>query len=127
MKKLMPINATPAHFDELKRCLAGAREARSWRHYETCDNRFHRTVAEAGGNIVLTALFDQLNTVRRTVVWARGRIPTDEPPADHHSFAQHEAIFKAIEERDPRAAKAAMLTHLRAVEHGLMGVPEAAE
>ena len=45
-------------------------------------------------------MFDTLNAVRRTVVWGRLRDEDPRPPADHHSFAEHEAIVAAIEERD---------------------------
>ena len=121
------LNATPSHFDELRRCLACTRRATTWREYETGDNRFHRTVADASGNTVLTALFNQLNAIRRTVVWTRGRNHTDVPPINHHSFDEHDQIFAAIEDRDPRAAQMAMSKHLRSVEERLLRVTEAAE
>ncbi len=121
------LNATPSHIEDLKLSLTAARDARSWRHYETGDNRFHRAIADAGGNTVLTALFDQLNAIRRTVVWSRGRNDTGGPPRDHHSFAEHEAIFRAISGRDPRAAKMAMFEHLRTVEQRLLRAPELVE
>src|SRR5215218_1296236 len=49
------------------------REAGDWRTYEYWDNRLHRAVAEATANVVLLALFDSLNTIRRTVTWGRLR------------------------------------------------------
>jgi GntR family transcriptional regulator, transcriptional repressor for pyruvate dehydrogenase complex len=53
------------------------------------------------------------------VVWMRVRKAPDRPPADHHSFAEHEAIVRAIEERDMAAAAAAMRRHLTSVEERL--------
>ena len=44
--------------------------------------------------------FDQLNAIRRAIVWGRLRIQTGVPPRDHLSFAQHDAIVRAIRERD---------------------------
>ncbi|MEQ9327201.1 MAG: FCD domain-containing protein [Rhodospirillales bacterium] len=117
------LNAAQSHLDEMRRCVQAAREALTWRQYETCDNRFHRTVAEAAGNNVLTALFDQLNAIRRTVVWGRVRDPGGRPPADHHSFAEHDRLLEALIDRDPIAAERAMEAHLDTVENRLRGVP----
>lgn len=121
------LNATSAHLDDIRRCIRASREAATWRQYENCDNRLHRTVAEAAGNSVLTALFDQLNAVRRTVVWGRLRDQTDRPPPDHHSFAEHDRLLAALAERDQEAAYRAMLEHLLTVQGNLLGVRQAAE
>ncbi|MDH3218888.1 MAG: FCD domain-containing protein [Gammaproteobacteria bacterium] len=114
------INATGAHLDEMHRCARLQREAATWRQYENADNRLHRTVAEAAGNSVLTALFDQLNAVRRAVVWGRRRNNSDRPSIDHHSFAQHDAIVRAIVERDQENAYKAMYEHLTKVRDNLL-------
>jgi DNA-binding GntR family transcriptional regulator len=39
---------------------------------------------------------------------------------DHHSFAQHDAIVRAIRERDQENAAAIMKTHLEEVRDGLI-------
>jgi DNA-binding FadR family transcriptional regulator len=121
------LNATGSDIAELQLCLKGAREAETWRRYETWDNRLHRTVAEAARNTVLVALFDTLNAVRRAVVWGRLRENTQRPPADHHSFAEHDAIVAAIAERDLNGAETAMRRHLQTVERNLIALREAAE
>jgi DNA-binding FadR family transcriptional regulator len=76
---------------------------------------------------VLLGLFDVLNAVRRTVVWGRLRSEGARPPADHHSFADHERIVEAIAERDLSGAAAAMRLHLQQVGRRLIPVHEAAE
>ena len=114
------INATGMHVDELARCLSAQREAKTWRQYENADNRFHRIIAEASGNVVLLALFDQLNAIRRTVVWGRLRDESTSPPPDHHSFSQHDDIAAAIRERDQDAAGNNMWLHLKQVGDGLI-------
>lgn len=121
------LNATVAEIDEMRRCARAAEGAASWRQYETADNRLHRTVAEAAGNTVLTALFDQLNAVRRAVVWGRRRDEAGRPPANHHSFAEHRRLIEAIADRDPPAARAAMRDHLNSVGGRLLGLDQAAE
>lgn len=120
------LNATGADLDEMELCVVGARRVETWRHYENWDNRLHRAVAEAAGNTVLLALFDLLNAVRRAVVWGRQRSKPERPPADHHSFAEHEAIVAAIRERDVAGAAEAMRAHLVKVEQKLVAVRTAA-
>ena len=115
------VHATGSDLEELSRCIRLQREAATWRQYENADNRFHRIIAEATGNSVLVSLFDQLNAVRRAVVWGRLRKNPDHPPTSHHSFSQHEAIAKAISERDPQAAYQGMYDHLLTVRQGLLG------
>lgn len=121
------LNATAAHNAELRRCLDGARRATSWRHYESWDNRLHRSIAEAARNIPLLALFDTLNALRRVVVWGRLRSGPSRPPASHHSFAEHAAIVAAIAERDLEGASRAMRDHLLTVESRLLRHAHAAE
>jgi len=121
------VNATGSHLEEMHRCVRAQVKATTWRQYENADNRLHRTVAEAAGNTVLTALFDQLNAIRRAVVWGRLRDKTDQPPANHHSFAQHDAIVTAISERDQEGAFRAMRGHLMNVRDNLLQVHSAAE
>ena len=102
-------------------CLAGARGSETWRQYESWDNRLHRAIAEAAHNALLLAVFDTINAVRRAVVWGRLREDGFRPPADHHSFAEHEAIVRAIEERELGAAAERMRLHLRNVQAHLLG------
>jgi DNA-binding FadR family transcriptional regulator len=114
------LTATPMHVAEMKTCQARAREAATWRQYESWDNRLHRTVAEAAQNTPLLGLFDTLNALRRAVTWGRLRSTPVKPGPDHHSFAEHEVIIAAIENRDMAAAAAAMRTHLQSVEKYLL-------
>lgn len=121
------INASASELEQLRICIAASRDAGTWREYETCDNRFHRTVAEAARNQLLLSMFDHLNAVRRAVVWSRGRPDRGRPPPDHHSFADHDRIFDAVSGRDPQAAQAAMRHHLTSVQAALGAWQEAAE
>ncbi len=121
------LNATSADVLALRRCVQNTRAAETWRQYETFDNQLHRLIAEATHNTLLLALFDALNQVRRTVVWGRLRVNPERPPADHHSFAEHDAVVAAIQDRDLDGAGRAMLRHLKTVERNLLETPVAAE
>lgn len=118
------LNATHRHVEALHRCVQRTQKATTWRQYETADNELHRCIAEATDNRILLALFDALNAVRRAVVWGLLRDNSERPPRDHHSFAEHDQIIAAIEQRDLDGASQAMYRHLRAVERHLMGAPE---
>jgi DNA-binding FadR family transcriptional regulator len=121
------LHATLSDIAAMRQSLVQTREAATWRQYENVDNLLHRQIAQASRNNVLLGLFDVLNAVRRTVVWGRLRSEGARPPADHHSFADHERIVEAIAERDLGGAAAAMRLHLQQVERRLMPVREAAE
>ena len=85
LARLAALHATPADLDELAKCVRQSREAGDWRTYEYWDNRLHRAVAEATANVVLLALFDSLNTIRRTVTW--GRLRRFAPGLTRHTTA----------------------------------------
>jgi DNA-binding FadR family transcriptional regulator len=118
--RLAALNATAADIAEMRTCMARSRSAATWRQYESWDNRLHRAIAEATGNALLLAMFDTLNAVRRAVVWGRLRANRTRPDPDHHSFAEHEEIVRAIADRDMNEAAQAMRRHLQTVERKLL-------
>ena len=99
----------------MKLAMDRAEAAPSWHDYETQDDLFHRAIAEAADNILLLALFDQLNQVRRAVAWGSVVRSTQRPPRDHSSFTEHRKIAAAIENRDGAAAYDAMRQHIGSV------------
>jgi len=113
------MHATAEHVEQLHDICAQARMASTWRQYETLDNRFHSLVTEATQNTPLIAMYDQLNALRRTVVWGRLRRRGERPPDDHHSFDEHETILVAIHERDTEGAQRGMRLHLCSVRDSL--------
>lgn len=114
------LNATAADIRVLQRCAASARNAATWRQYENWDNQLHRGIAEASHNALLLAIFDTINGVRRAVVWGRLRDDLPRPPADHHSFGDHDAIVTAISERNRNEAASRMRLHLQRVQERLI-------
>lgn len=118
LARLAALNATAAMIAEMRRCIRGTRQAGEWRTYEMWDNRLHREIAKASGNLCLLAVFDMLNSVRRAVAWKRLR--KNELTYEHHSFDEHDALVDIIEERDTGAAAALMRDHLRAVRGDLL-------
>lgn len=108
-------HATSADLAELRVIADRCKHSKNWREYETHDNALHRAIAEASNNTVLTAVFDTLNSIRRTVVWGRTRGSDGPPPPDHHSFEQHDLVLDAIANRDAESARIEMRKHLDTV------------
>jgi DNA-binding FadR family transcriptional regulator len=119
--RLAALNATEEELARLRITNAHCREAETWRQYEAWDALLHHQLANASHNILLIGLLDILNAVRRTVTWGRLRKVPDRPPADHHSFAEHDRIIRAIAARDLDEAEEAMRAHLQTVARNLVG------
>ena len=115
------VNASGDSVNRLKNARDRAVAATNWDTYEADDDAFHRSLAEATGNILLLSLFDYLNQVRRAVAWRQVIRNSEKPPADHTSFTEHNHIVDAIEQRDPLAAHSAMQNHLNSVSKRLFG------
>jgi DNA-binding FadR family transcriptional regulator len=115
------INASREALTRIATTVEGARAAASWAEYERQDDNFHRAIAEAADNVLLLALFDALNRVRREVAWGAVTRSSARPPQTHSSFAEHEAIAAAIEAHDADAAYQAMRRHLQSVRERLFG------
>jgi DNA-binding FadR family transcriptional regulator len=121
------LHATTDDIAAMRQSLAQMRQAATWRQYENLDNLLHRQIAQASRSTLLLGMFDVLNAIRRAVVWGRLRAEGLRPPADHHSFADHDRIVHAIAERDLGGAAAAMRVHLVEVGRRLIPLREAAE
>lgn len=115
------INASGGALNHMKLAIERTRTATNWQAYEIQDDIFHRSIAEASDNLLLLALHDQLNLVRRAVAWGNVKRADTKPPADHSSFREHESIADAICARDPQAAYDAMSNHLHSVSKRLFG------
>jgi len=80
------------------------------------DRRFHITLAEMGGNSVIARIIAQLFDERHSPISAKMSSRYESARSWKAAVKEHEAILRALETRDPIAAQAAMLSHLRASE-----------
>jgi GntR family uxuAB operon transcriptional repressor len=117
---LAAMHATKADMETMAHCIQKTHAATDWRVYEAWDNKLHQSFAEAAHNIPLMAIFNMLNTIRRSVVWARPRDIPFVRKKNHHSLDEHDVIFQAISERNAPAAEQAMRTHLESVGSNLL-------
>ena len=109
------VNASREAIQQITSAKSGAEHAATWADYEAYDDQFHKAVADATDNLLLTTLFDQLNEVRRAVGWVKLVRQTEKPDRSHTSFAEHEKILEAISAHDPNAAYEAMRGHINSV------------
>jgi DNA-binding FadR family transcriptional regulator len=115
------LNASGDAISRIRSAVERGRAAASWSEYERQDDLLHRAVAEASDNLLLIALYDNLNRVQREVAWGAVKRTSTRPPVDHTSFAEHEAIMKGVEAHNPEAAYQAMRAHLLSVSARLFG------
>ncbi|SFR80560.1 transcriptional regulator, GntR family [Mitsuaria sp. PDC51] len=89
------------------------------------DRRFHVSIAEMSGNLVLAGVVGTLFDGRHGAISTRmsGRIESVTPPW-RDALDEHEAILRALESRDPQAASAAMCRHLFAAHDRWVGVSD---
>ena len=114
------VHASRKQLAEANRLAAKMRSAADWQTYERLDSEFHRAIASAAGNALLDELHRIIDQVRVSVVWARLDLPKDGPPPDYHSFAEHDAIVEALQNRDRLGAQEAMRAHLKSTRQTLL-------
>jgi DNA-binding FadR family transcriptional regulator len=115
------VNASGEDLSSMRRAMERTRLATTWSEYEEHDDQLHHHIARASDNLLLVALFQQLNQVRRAVAWGNVVRESSHPSPSHTSFDEHDAIATAIADRNPEAAYEAMRSHLRSVSNRLFG------
>lgn len=76
------------------------------------DRLFHLTIAGLSGNSVLARIIGDLFDERHSPISAQIRARFENPETWSFALAEHEAIFAALEARDPLQAQATMHAHL---------------
>jgi DNA-binding FadR family transcriptional regulator len=78
------------------------------------DRRFHVAIAELTGNSLLARLVGELFDGRHGPISSRMSLRTENSATWDAALREHEAIYRALEARDPQEAAAAMHHHLQA-------------
>lgn len=76
------------------------------------DRLFHLTIASQSGNSVLAHIVGDLFDERHSPLSAQIRVRFETPDTWGLALAEHEAIYAALEARNPLLAQAMMHTHL---------------
>ncbi|RZJ85531.1 MAG: FadR family transcriptional regulator [Massilia sp.] len=87
------------------------------------DRRFHLGIAEMAGNSVLVSIVGTLFDGRHSPIGSRLSGQVESTRTWQAALAEHEAIYKALEARNPQAAYAAMCSHLLASHGRWIGEP----
>ena len=87
------------------------------------DRRFHLSIAEMAGNSVLVGVVGTLFDGRHSPIGSRMSGQVESTQTWHAALAEHEAIYRALEARNPQAASAAMCSHLLASHGRWIGEP----
>jgi len=107
--------ATPEMLARLREHLDAMKSDIESRKVPTLNDRlFHVTLAEIAGNMVLARMVGDLFEERHSPITERLRVRSENQQSWRIALAEHEAIYLAIEARDPLGAAAAMRTHLKA-------------
>lgn len=109
-------HGTPKQLRQLRAIVDDMRAEMERRAPLELDRRFHMTLAEMGGNSVIARLISELFDERHSPISAKLSSRYENAKSWKAALQEHEAILRALEVRDPIAAQAAMLSHLRASE-----------
>ncbi len=94
-------------------------EAKAPQSQIEADMEFHRVLAESTGNpiylFLMDALAELLRESRRKTIGLGGVQP---------ALLGHQAVLKAVQRRDPKAARSAMLEHVQAARRDLVALPQ---
>jgi len=115
-------NRSEDHLAEMKQALVEMEKAEGNRDLgEKADVRFHLAIAESTGNHLLKEMMHQISeTLGKTMFESRRIALFANKDQFNRLQVEHEAIYKAIESREPKQAEQAMLEHLINVEQTLI-------
>ena len=109
--------ATPAALTTLRQTLDNMLSAMAQnRSPLTYDRQFHQTIAAMSGNTVLERLVCELFDERHSPIAARLSAHSESGQTWATALQEHEAILRALENRDVLAAQTAVRAHLQASE-----------
>lgn len=119
---LAAARATRQGLDQVKSCLETMRnEISRGQPPVDADRRFHMAVAEMTGNTVLVRLVGELFDGRHALIMSRLTRRVESVRTWESALREHEAIYQALEARDPQEAVAAMFWHLSASRERWIG------
>lgn len=115
---LAAARTTKAGLQRVEEALAAMREEHAFgRKPVDADRRFHLSIAEMTGNSVLVDMVGALFDGRHSPIAERMSGQVESIHTWQAALGEHEAIYRALEGRNPQAAAAAMCSHLLA-SHG---------
>lgn len=103
--------------------LEAAKDARDQEAYNRLDVTFHKTIIDATGNRVLTAIYDRMTDLLLESFAKTGYVRGGA----ERSFSEHREMVESIALRDPTRAERAMASHLEKTVNTLRSFLAAAQ
>lgn len=107
-----------AGIEEAHREATNATEIMTFEHW---DSALHHRIFACSRNELLRGIYDLLHVLRNQSPWFDMKKRSFSEERRQNYCRQHDAIVAAILKRDPEAARAATLAHLRTVETNMLG------
>lgn len=115
--------ATSVHLRDLKRAAEESGRARDFAAFDEWDERFHRTIVEASGNEVFTAVHEVMRRVWSDMSWGDSRTRSFTGEWQRIYARQHRVIAEAVESRDVDRAENLMLEHWQTMRSTITADP----
>jgi DNA-binding FadR family transcriptional regulator len=114
---LAAANRTQVNLDRMRQAmdLQAKADSASAPQYREGDRNFHVEIARAGGNAAYAVLVASLWNYRSKPLFSKFEELLVGPGRPAKTAMEHRAIFEAVVDRDPAAARTAMKHHLDAV------------
>jgi DNA-binding FadR family transcriptional regulator len=122
--QMMPLAvaaATPADFDEMKRCLRGGDAAEGYEDFEVWDAALHRAIAQSTHNGLVLRIIQMINAARGQPLWGSLKRRSSTVQRRTAYKRDHRDIVMALTERDAETAHRAMRRHLLRVRANIFG------
>ena len=116
-------HATEANMARLREIVESMRKAIARKRSPLeFDRQFHLTIAEMSGNLVMVRLIGEMFESRHSPISTKLSSRFENSRTWNLALKEHEAILRALEERDPLAAQTAVRSHLKASEERWVSV-----
>ena len=89
--------------------------------FEHFDGALHSAIAEASHNLLLMSLFNTVNSLRQDRIWGRLKEAAMNSKRQRAYNKQHQALARAIKNREAAEAEKIMREHLEIIQKNLLG------
>ena len=113
-------NATDADIVKLEHAQAASQATDEIAEFEYYDAEIHKLLFAMAQNQVIVHIDEILAGFRSNADWLAAKRQAYSPALKARYVAQHAEIIDAIRRRSPKAARAAMITHLEEVRRALL-------
>ena len=115
LAELVVREASSIDLERMESCLARAEAATTIEEFETADNALHEAIVVATHNQFLIGIYGRVARLRQRAEWGKLKERSVTVQRRIAYQREHRQIVAAIRERDPAAARTAMLAHLKHV------------